>query len=134
MKNIHILPTEELNYNGKLEIEWISKNLQCKQIESCYNSLSKKCICPKEEPKKQTLEDYLDSQTLIVGGYPATELVLNMFKNGARLGANWQKEQMYSEQEVLDIVNKTVDRFCTFFSDDLKQKASKEWFEQFKKK
>ncbi len=29
--------------------QWISNNQQCKQIESCFNSLSKKCICKKSE-------------------------------------------------------------------------------------
>jgi hypothetical protein len=51
-----IIPQEEPNYNGKDEILWISNNLQCKQVESCYNSLSKKCICSKE-PKQETLEE-----------------------------------------------------------------------------
>jgi hypothetical protein len=44
-----IIPQEEPK-PFKDEILWISNNPQCKQIESCYNSLSKKCICPKEEP------------------------------------------------------------------------------------
>lgn len=44
-----------------------------------------------------------------------------------------QQERSYSEEEVENIVNKTVDKFCTFFSGDLKQKVAKEWFEQFKK-
>lgn len=26
---------------------WLENNLTCKQPEICYNSLSKKCICPK---------------------------------------------------------------------------------------
>lgn len=51
-----IIPKEESNYNMKDEIEWVSNNPQCKQIESCYNSLSKKCICPKET---QTLDKYI---------------------------------------------------------------------------
>lgn len=37
--------------------DWLSFNPQCKQTESCSNSLSKKCICPKEEPK-QTVQEY----------------------------------------------------------------------------
>ena len=36
----------------KNKTKWISENPQCKQIESCYNSLSKKCICPTEQPKE----------------------------------------------------------------------------------
>jgi hypothetical protein len=45
---------EEQNNNDMNKILWISNNLQCKLIESCYNSISKKCICPKEEPKQVT--------------------------------------------------------------------------------
>lgn len=37
----------------KDEIEWISNNPECKQIDICSNSLSKKCICPKEEQEAQ---------------------------------------------------------------------------------
>lgn len=48
-------------------------------------------------------------------------------------GAKWQKERSYSEEELKDIVNKTVGNFCTLFSEDLKQKVAKEWFNQFKK-
>lgn len=36
----------------KDEIEWISNNPECKQIEVCRNSLSKKRICPKEQITK----------------------------------------------------------------------------------
>jgi len=52
-KNIYkiIIPKDEPNYNMKQEIEWISNNPQCKQIESCSRSLTKKCICPKDELK-----------------------------------------------------------------------------------
>lgn len=49
-------------------------------------------------------------------------------------GVEWQQERSYNEEEVENIVNKTVDKFCTFFSDDLKQKVAKEWFETIKKK
>ena len=45
-----------------------------------------------------------------------------------------EQKKSYSEEEVLDIVNKTVDKFCTYFHEELKIKVSREWFEQFKKK
>lgn len=51
-----IIPKEESDYNLKDKIEWMSNNSQCKQIESCYNSLSKKCVCPKET---QNLDKYI---------------------------------------------------------------------------
>jgi len=44
---------EEGYYEYKIIIpkeDWLLNNPQCKQIESCSKSLSKKCICTKEEP------------------------------------------------------------------------------------
>jgi len=41
-------------WKGETEkIWWKVNNQQCKQKESCYSSISKKCICPKEQPKKE---------------------------------------------------------------------------------
>jgi len=54
-------------------------------------------------------------------------------KLGFKEGAKWKSERSYSKEEVEDIVNKTVNIFCSYFSEDLKQKVATEWFEQFKK-
>jgi hypothetical protein len=59
-----IIPQEEPNYNIKLEVEWVLNNPQCKQIESCSKSLSKKCICPKEEPKQEIWKDIPNYESL----------------------------------------------------------------------
>jgi uncharacterized protein with PIN domain len=40
--------------------DWLLNNPQCKQIESCSKSLSKKCICTKEEPTLE--EEYLKDE------------------------------------------------------------------------
>jgi hypothetical protein len=51
---------QPVKYDYKIIIpkeDWLLNNPQCKQIESCSKSLSKKCICPKEEPKQETIED-----------------------------------------------------------------------------
>ena len=37
--------------------DWIYNNPQCKQIESCSKSLSKKCICPQKEFKQNTKDE-----------------------------------------------------------------------------
>ena len=71
-----IIPKEEPNYNGKLEIEWISNNKQCKQIESCYNSLSKKCICPKEEQKQHLIDMMKYDEELGLYEKPKREITL----------------------------------------------------------
>lgn len=75
----------------------------------------------------EKLEEFIDSKTLLIGGYPATELALNMYKNGARIGAEWQKEQMYSEEEVLNI----LDEFNREYDG---KEFLEDWFTQFKKK
>ena len=45
-------------------------------------------------------------------------------------GAKWQQERMYSEEEVLDLLNHRS--FDLKFKKDVK--TSSEWFEKFKKK
>jgi hypothetical protein len=79
--------------------DWLLNNPQCKQIESCSKSLSKKCICTKEEPKQETLEEakkYLSNK-----GYgKGSNFTLN---NVANLMLEWQQEQdknKYSEEDV----------------------------------
>lgn len=84
-----------------------------------------------EVGKEETLEEAINKQILIVGGYPATQSVINMYKNGAEFGAKWQQKQdnkLYSEEEVLKLL--------ITFSDDrtfLKKDVAIKWFEQFKK-
>ena len=85
-----IIPIEESNYNGKLEIEWISNNQQCKQIESCYNSLSKKCICPKE-PKQDDLHCFEN----IDFGFGVKEYYTQTIYE--------EKDNMYSEDSAYEI-------------------------------
>lgn len=71
----------------------------------------------------ETLDEFIDSQILLIGGCPATGLALNMSKNGAER----QKEQMYSEDEVLNI----LDEFNREYDG---KEFLEDWFEQFKKK
>jgi hypothetical protein len=47
--------------------------------------------------KQETLEEFIKSQPYY--GYCTTE-----YKEGIELGAKWQAERMYSEEEVLQIV------------------------------
>jgi hypothetical protein len=76
-----------------------------------------------EEAEKETLQK-------IVLALPNDAQALRHIENYG----NWRVKDLYSEEEVEDIVNKTVDKFCTFFSSELKQEVAKEWFEQNKKK
>jgi hypothetical protein len=72
--------------------DYLLKNPQCKQIESCSNSLSKKCICPKE-PNED--EHYLDSYGVtksefltwneLVKEAGSQEELINLIKSDAKI-------------------------------------------------
>ena len=72
-----------------------------------------------EEPKQETLEE-------------AVQKVANSddFINGALFGAKWQKEQMYSEEELLQILESHKD----VLEFDKDRFDHDKWFKQFKKK
>ena len=121
-----IIPKEEANYNRKDEILWISNNPQCKQVESCYNSLSKKCICPKEH-KQETLEEAFDK---IYNSIDFTEFDFASFK----LGAKWQQERSYSEEDFKIFARKFYREIKMDKSNMLWEHLADLCFEQFKKK
>jgi hypothetical protein len=50
-------------------------------------------------------------------------------KKGFEAGVKWQAERMYSEEEVLQIIEATLITYSDFVLADIP-----EWFEQFKKK
>jgi hypothetical protein len=75
---------------------------------------------------KETLAELIERK-----GYPrgATQ---EIWEDGVRLGAKWQQERMYSEEDVLDIFHEW---FCYQIDEDVEIKLSfQKWFEQFKKK
>ena len=47
---------------------------------------------------------------------------------------NWQEHRMYSEEEVRDIIDKTIEKFYKHNYNLTKSELKKAWFEQFKKK
>ena len=50
-------------------------------------------------------------------------------------GAKWQAGRMYSEAEVRDIVEQTIETFYKHtYADKTKAEMKELWFEQFKKK
>jgi hypothetical protein len=115
---------KEPNYNGKDEILWISNNLQCKQVESCYNSLSKKCICP-SKMKQETLEEVAENFLLNDNSMSDNDRIA--YVNGFLTCAKWQQEQnkkMYSEEDLRD---------CFYEAKTPSYQDFGEWFEQFKK-
>ena len=54
---------------------------------------------------------------------------------GIEVGTKWQAERMYSEEEVLDIIN-SFEKLCYNYQNNKDWFPAKksEWFEQFKKK
>ena len=49
-------------------------------------------------------------------------------------GAKWQQERSYSEEEVKNIVDETIEKFYKHFYTLTKAEMKEQWFEQFKKK
>jgi hypothetical protein len=85
-----------------------------------------KIIIPQEEPKQETLEEAA-KRTYQKGLQDDIDL---SFYDGVRLGAKWQSDRMYSEEEVLII----LDKFLTSMIKGEKTGLLNQWFEQFKKK
>lgn len=153
--HIYITNDEEIK-----EGDWVLDNPKCKQIDVCSKSLSKKCICPKEEPKQEyqsecicdtecrkfvnvkcknpkqeTLEENSKSHAIyeLENNYkPTKESFKLACKRSFIRGAKWQTERMYSEEYMEEYAD-----YCWKFSNDNRHKSPlspKEWFEQFKKK
>jgi hypothetical protein len=74
-----------------------------------------------QEPKQETLEEFIKSQPYY--GTCTTE-----YKEGIELGAKWQAERMYSEEEVENILIEYVKTNPT------KPYRVISWLQQFKKK
>ena len=81
----------------------------------------------KEEPKQETLEEafgrIFDSLDYILFDFTSFEQ-----------GAKWQQERSYSEEEVKNIVDETIEKFYKHFYTLTKAEMKEQWFEQFKKK
>ena len=76
-----------------------------------------------EEPKQETLEEAFYKT------YFGNKISFNSDIGKAfELGAKWQAERMYSEEEVLEIL------FELSCNNDTDKEEVEEWFEQFKKK
>jgi len=58
---------------------------------------------------------------------------MNEVKLGFIDGAKWQAKRMYSEEEVLELLNKRED-YINSEDNIFEYQSNKEWLEQFKKK
>jgi hypothetical protein len=142
-------------------LEWFVKNPSCEKVEvdrderEVGNHLGGvvieyggyKIIIPKEEPKKlYDLPLAVNNVTMSFTSKPKQETLEEAFKKWAdkqnaydkfdvlRFGAKWQAERMYSEEEVRNIVEQTIEKFYKHRYVETKSEMKELWFEQFKKK
>jgi hypothetical protein len=88
-----------------------------------------------KEPKQETLEEFIEN-----GGYP-TGYTQEIWEDGVRLGAKWQQERMYSEEDMKQFAWECVANFLSNNDNEVEMalveviidRNSKQ-FEQFKKK
>jgi hypothetical protein len=144
------------NWNYPLDKSWeykiiIPKEEQCScKVGEPYNNACCKIhgSIPKKEPEQELekemfeLEQQLDipSSMRWYNSKPKQETLeeaaekykINI-KEAIQFGAKWQQERMYSEEEVIELLNEREDYLGSNPSifDYL---SNKEWFEQFKKK
>jgi hypothetical protein len=131
-------------------LEWFVKNPSCEEVEvkrekirvdenfndiSHWNRFVHKIIIPKEETKQETLEeaskDYIENTMKFSFNSLDTKTQANRMLKCAEFGAKWQKERMYSEEEVFNLCRE----FAIFVQrNGPSYKKQQEWFEQFKKK
>jgi hypothetical protein len=118
-------------------------------LTKCYCGHTIMCDCsPQDESKQETLEEVAEKYSREVWGvyyddvHPdiaITETQGEISVKDFSRGAKWQQERMYSDEEVIGIVQKLMyDVHCgditnTDFVVDFKISPIK-WFEQFKKK
>jgi hypothetical protein len=119
-------------------IEWFVKNPSCEFVEvelktkqlvkpyDVYNEIVSyhKIIIPKEEPKQETLEEAADLWSTDTNNVHVADSYVT--KYGFIEGAKWQQERMYSEEEVIAIVEKSRETGLTveylFLTEQFKKK------------
>ncbi len=117
-----------------------------------HNPISYKIIIPQEYPKQETLEEAAEkyslekAQKFALDKFPKSinnekgmarwEDILEVLKvgvlTGYKFGKKYQAERMYSEEEVIELLNKRED-CINQTSSIFDYTSAKEWFEQFKK-
>jgi hypothetical protein len=119
-KKIILTTDQDLINDGVQDIEdefleWFVKNPSCEFVDTFIDAMgcaiehcnanpciNYKIIIPQEEPKQETLEEaaILNCQSIT---HPYWDREKLMFIKGAK----WQAERMYSEEEVISIVEKS---------------------------
>ncbi len=113
-------------------LKWFVKNPSCQEVEVIFfwfggmYPCKYKIIIPKEESKQETLEEAVERLTQDYDASISHKLIAKTF---ITVGAKWQAERMYSEEEVKQILLKSIGQRTIF--DDI---GIPDWFEKFKKK
>ena len=93
-------------------LEWFVKNPNCEKVEVNEWKVSPlvddkifgyKIIIPKEEPKQETLEEFIERAS---SECDIIHFCKHEFERFIKLGAKWQQQQnknLYSEEEMIDI-------------------------------
>jgi hypothetical protein len=132
-------------------LEWFVKNPSCEYVTVCdvvfgeSRVWKKYIIIPKEKPKQFSMNaDLYENHGIVLPELPkqetleqaANRLFYTVGNEGIASidsfmkGAKWQAERMYSEEEVIDLLQKMNDCPTTFEG----RIDIREWFEQHKKK
>jgi hypothetical protein len=123
------LQREETIYNTfyKIIIPKEEPKQDCECTDECLGYLTKNCKGI-EQPKQETLEEIVNKLSI------KEAKDLDLFLKGAK----WQQERMYSEEEVLDLLQNFNQNAMEYIKEDEKSIMTsitlKKWFEQFKKK
>ena len=117
---IHAVCSSQIALKKGVTYKIIIPNEESKQ-EFCDNCNNDICCCIVKN--QETLKEYLKSR-LLETKYPSK-------MQCAEIGAKWQAERSYSEEEVKNIISKLT-RDC-YYMQESNQNIAK-WFEQFKKK
>jgi len=166
MKKIILTTDQDLIKDGVQAIpdeflEWFVKNPSCEVVEIVKyednnspmlvkdKTFHYKIIIPKEEPKKEILEEVAEKEAecrypVLTHSNPKNSPYVGTkqtFKHGVRFGGKWQQEQdkkMYSEGEVFDLLQNVNQNAMEYIKQDdrniMTSVTLQKWFEQFKKK
>jgi len=139
-------------------LEWFVKNSNCESVNvvkcrgylhlsymimipqeepkqtKCYCGHTTYCDCgPLEEPQQETLEKGVDKYFKLSHSRLKNEQQKEYERELFIAGAKWQMERSYSEEEVIELLNKRED-YINQTSSIFDYISAKEWFNKFKNK
>jgi hypothetical protein len=127
-------------------LEWFVHNPSCEEVETFIDTMgctlencdanpciNYKIIIPKEEPKEETLEEaaakHFNKEIFVEGA-----TIQYALQEAFIIGAEWQAERSYSEEEVIKLFSQYKEHFSIYRNSQILNAEFQEWFEQFKKK